>query len=390
MGGLSNLLSGHLVFRPRDSAEAHRAATPLELFFDLVSVIAIAAAAAGLHHAVAEGHAMEGLLRYLLAFFAIWWAWMNYTWFASAYDDDSVAFRLLTMVIMFGALIMAAGQTALFTQLNLTVVILGYVVMRVGMIVMWLGAARGDAARATTAKRYAAGIGVAQIYWLALPLLLTLGLPLGLLVLIGVALELAVPAFAERAAATPWHRHHIVERYGLLTIIVLGEALLAGSVAISTATTDGLSFGLIWMAFCGVIITFALWWLYFCKEDHLTSPKLSRALAWGYGHYIVFGAGAAVGAGLAVQVELATHHAHTTQMAGDMAVALPMAAYLLGLWLVRDRHHATGTALLLLPAMAVVCVICAVLPFSMTLLAVAGAATVWLRNHPASPAYING
>ncbi len=389
MGGLSDLLSDHLVFCPRDSAEAHRAATPLELFFDLVSVIAIAAAAAGLHHAVAEGHALEGLPRYLLAFFAIWWAWMNYTWFASAYDDDSVAFRVLTMIIMFGALIMAAGQTLLFTELNLTVVIIGYVIMRIGMIAMWLGAARGDPERARTARRYAAGIGIAQIFWLVLPLLLALGLPLALLVVIGIALELAVPVFAERAATTPWHRHHIIERYGLLTIIVLGESLLAGSMAISTATAEGLSPGLIWMAFCGIIITFALWWLYFCKEDHLTSTRVSRALSWGYGHYIVFGAGAAVGAGLAVQVELATHHAHTTQMAGDMAVALPMAAFLLGLWLVRDRHLASGTALLLLPAMALVCVICAVLPFSMTLLAAAGAVTVWLRNHPASPTHIN-
>ena len=72
--------------RARSPHEAHRTATPLELLFDLVFVVAIAQAASGLHHAIAEDHAMAGLIGYLMVFFAIWWAWMNFTWFASAYD----------------------------------------------------------------------------------------------------------------------------------------------------------------------------------------------------------------------------------------------------------------------------------------------------------------
>jgi len=65
---------------PRSPHEAHRTATPLELFFDLVFVVAIAQAAAELHHAVSEAHAVQGLMGYLMVFFAIWWAWMNFTW----------------------------------------------------------------------------------------------------------------------------------------------------------------------------------------------------------------------------------------------------------------------------------------------------------------------
>jgi low temperature requirement protein LtrA len=67
----------------RSPHEAHRVATPLELFFDLVFVVAIAQAAGGLHHAIAEGHVGDGIVGYLMVFFAIWWAWMNFTWFAS-------------------------------------------------------------------------------------------------------------------------------------------------------------------------------------------------------------------------------------------------------------------------------------------------------------------
>src|SRR3990167_4651566 len=87
----------------RDPNEKHRTATPLELFVDLASVIAIAAAAAGLHHGVAEGHTKEAVFTFLLAFGSTWWAWLNYTWFASAYDDGSRVFRILTFIFLAGA-----------------------------------------------------------------------------------------------------------------------------------------------------------------------------------------------------------------------------------------------------------------------------------------------
>ena len=91
----------------RDPTEAHRASTPLELFFDLSFVVAVAAGAAELHHGLAEGH-LGTLLGYAFVFFAVWWAWMNYSWFASAYDTGDVVFRLLTFVIMAGVLVLAA------------------------------------------------------------------------------------------------------------------------------------------------------------------------------------------------------------------------------------------------------------------------------------------
>jgi low temperature requirement protein LtrA len=66
----------------------------LELFFDLCFLVAVAQASAGLHQAISDDHIGEGTLGYLLVFFAIWWAWMNFTWFASAYDIDDLAYRL--------------------------------------------------------------------------------------------------------------------------------------------------------------------------------------------------------------------------------------------------------------------------------------------------------
>ena len=152
----------------RDVHQPHRAATSLELLFDLVTVIAVASAAAGLHHAIAGGHATEGIVRFTMAFFSIWWAWMNYTWFASAYDNDDVLFRLLTLAIMGGALAIASGIELFFKSLDLTMVVTGYLIMRVGMVVLWLRAALGDPARRTTALTYALGIALVQVYWAGL------------------------------------------------------------------------------------------------------------------------------------------------------------------------------------------------------------------------------
>jgi len=97
--------------RPRDPSEAHRVATPLELLFDLCFVVAIAQVAARLHHAIAEDHVGAAIPLFAMTFFAIWWAWMNFTWFASAYDTDDVPYRLLTLLQIVGVLILAAGMS---------------------------------------------------------------------------------------------------------------------------------------------------------------------------------------------------------------------------------------------------------------------------------------
>src|SRR6478672_8126584 len=112
---------------PRSPHEHRRAATPLELLFDLVFVVAIAQAGQGLHHAIAESHPLDGLASYAMVFFAIWWAWMNFTWFASAYDCDDVPYRLAVFVQITGALVMAAGISVMFEEGDYRAVTLGYV-----------------------------------------------------------------------------------------------------------------------------------------------------------------------------------------------------------------------------------------------------------------------
>jgi low temperature requirement protein LtrA len=341
--------------RARSPHETHRAATPLELFFDLVFVVAVAQAASSLHHGLAEDHVWESIVGFIRVFFGIWWAWMNFTWFASAYDTDDVPYRLAVFVQIAGALILAAGVPAAFDEGNFTVVILGYVVMRLSLVAQWIRAGRSDPAHKETAYRYAIGVIACQIAWVSLLFFPALG---GIAFPILVVAELLVPVWAERKGPTPWHPEHISERYGLFTIIVLGESILSASLAIQSASTgEGNTFSpdLLPIIFGGLLIVFAMWWLYFDQPIQLShSSSVLTAFAWGYSHYFIFAAAAAVGAGLAVVMDQVTHHAEINATVAGLTVAVPVIIYLMGLWALHQQPHSKRlTDPVLFPATAV-------------------------------------
>src|SRR5215212_6028812 len=340
-----------MVARPTD--EEHRSATVLELFFDLCFVVAVAQAAAALHHEVADGHVGDGVVGYATVFFAIWWAWMNFTWFASAYDTDDVPYRLTTLVQIAGALILAAGVPDAMAGGDLAVITLGYVVMRLAMVTQWLRAAGSDRPHRRSSLRFAAGIAAVQVGWV-LRLLLPEGPGYaGFLVL--AAAELAVPIWAERAAPTTWHPRHIAERYGLFTLIVLGECVLSSTLAIQTALDEDAALGdLATTAAGGLLTVFAMWWLYFAKEAHEFLTSLRAGIVWGYGHYLVLASAAAVGAGLAVNVDFVTHHAAIGPRGSAAAFTIPVALFLLAVWALQVRpHHLARWHGALAPATAV-------------------------------------
>lgn len=177
--------------RARSADERARSSTELELLFDLCFVIAVAQAAAAFEHEVTSGRIGHGVLGYAMVFFAIWWAWMNFTWFASAYDTDDVFYRLLTLVQIGGALIMAAGAARALDDSDFVLVAMGYVVMRLAMVAQWLRAAYSDRERRTSSLRYAAGIFLIQIGWVIVAFGVIPDLPVAFVVLaVG---ELAIP-----------------------------------------------------------------------------------------------------------------------------------------------------------------------------------------------------
>lgn len=343
--------------RGRD--EAHRVASPLELFFDLCFVVAIAQAGVQLVHSVAEAHAAEGILNYAMVFFAIWWAWMNFTWFASAYDNDDALYRVVTLVQIAGVLVLAAGVSKAFEDHDFLLVLLGYVIMRMALTVQWLRVARNaDGAERRMALRYAGGVLVCQVGWVGLVLLPESGRPW--LFLVMAIAEMCVPLVAEREYSTVWHPHHISERYGLFTIIVLGETIAAATIAVKVGVDENDALGeLLPIASGGLLIIFAAWWIYFVVPIHGHLSSSRKAFLWGYGHYLIFASAAAIGAGLEVAVEQAVGKAHISTLAASAAVTLPTALFLLTVWALHARHYKVGTAQqLVLPVTALAVALC--------------------------------
>jgi low temperature requirement protein LtrA len=131
----------------RNPLAVHRAASSLELLFDLTFVAAFALAAARFAHVLVEGHFAAGLIGFGLASFAICWAWINFSWFSSAYDTDDWIFRIAVMVQMTGVLVLAIGLPRMFASVehgahfDNSVMVLGYVIMRVALVFQWLRAA---------------------------------------------------------------------------------------------------------------------------------------------------------------------------------------------------------------------------------------------------------
>ena len=323
--------------RARDTDEPHRTSTPLELLFDLCFVVAVSQAARELSQSLALNHLASGIQGYLMVFFAIWWAWVNFTWFASAYDVDDVPYRLLTFVQIVGVLILAAGVPAAFREGNFTVATIGYVVMRVALVTQWLRAAHDDPVGRSAARRYALGVTVVQIGWIARLFVPHTAAEVAFYVL--AVADMIVPAFAEWGGrGTSWHPEHISERYGLFTLIVLGECVAAATIAMQEATTFGLSAAQIGVAAGGLLLIFSFWWWYF-EHPAEEGLRMSRNLAflWGYAHYFVFASVAALGAGLEVALE-STHHAtRVSPTTAGGAVAVAVSVYLLVTGFVLDR-----------------------------------------------------
>lgn len=325
----------------RDPDEEHRAATPLELLYDLTFVVAFGVAAEQFAHLLAAGHLASGLSGFSFAVFGICWAWINFSWFASAYDTDDWAFRLATMVQMVGVIILALGLPQVFHSIdegqavNNRVSVAGYVVMRVAMLFLWLRAARQNPERRRACHTYAATIGVSQAGWV---LLLAAHPSQGAFFVAAVPLvliELAGPVVAERGkGGTPWHAGHIAERYGLLTIITLGEGVI-GTVASLSAVVEsqGWSWDAALVAVAGTGLTFGMWWMYFTiPSAQVLRTHRERAFPWGYGHILIFGSIAATGAGLQVAAAYLVNETQIGATATVLTVVVPVAVYVFALF----------------------------------------------------------
>lgn len=348
--------------RPRDPGEDGRAASSLELFFDLVFVIAVSIAAMNLHDTLTAGHLSEGLAKYLMIFFAIWWAWMNFTWFATSFDTDDWLYRVMTIVQMGGVLILAAGIGPVFEDGNFLVLILGYILMRIVMIGQWLRASRhaGTARRATIV--YACGIGIVQVLWVAWMSIDDPTVSMACFIILVLA-EISIPIIAETRGTTPWHPHHITERYGCFTIIVLGESMLASANAVFGAFEDVEDIvALVSLGVLSLIVTAAMWWIYFWPPHHRAIGGISGSLKYGYGHYFIFAAAGAFSAGVGIEVDSQLGNSALDPALATFTVSVPITVFVLGVWMLAIRANAGGIVNTVVPSCALLVLLDPIIP----------------------------
>jgi len=355
----------------RDPLEKHRVATPLELLYDLVYVIAFGVAASQLAHLLSEGAVIPALGAYLFAIFGVSWAWMNFTWFASAYGNDDALFRVSTIIQMVGVVIFIFGLPLSFEaaahdkSANNLLLVIGYVVMRVPLIALWLRAAREDPERRRTAVAYAVTIAIAQVGWLLSAILpLPTVVVSALLVVLALAEMIAPVVIERRLGAAPWNPGHIAERFALLTLITLGEVVTSTTLAVGALIeAQGMSPAAAVIAAAGIVLAAALWWAYFLIPSRtLLQHWPTRIWAWRYAHLPMFGAIAAGGAGLHVAA-LAVEHDHGSLIMIALSIAIPVAAVILMVYLTWsllvksfDWAHVPMLLLCLMPLIAAVVV----------------------------------
>lgn len=199
-----------------------RRATWMELFYDLVFVVAVAALSSRLH----DDGSPTGILRFAGLFVPVWWAWVGHTIYAARFDTDDLVHRLATAAMMLAAAAMAV-QIPTAVGNGSAGFAAAYVGARVILVLLYLGArfsvpeARGVTSLYIMGFSLGAGLWAASIFtppparyalWAA-----------------GLVVDFATPWIGRMLGVLrrfPLDTSHLPERFGLFTIIVLGETIL--------------------------------------------------------------------------------------------------------------------------------------------------------------------
>lgn len=333
----------------RDPREEGRAGSALELIFDLVAVVAVSIAASNLEGLLAEGHVLAGVFTFGFAVFGITWAWNSYSQLLSAFDTDDWLVRLVTLVQMAGILILALGLAPMVASidagqaLNNQVMVGGYVLMRLGTIVLWARVARDSPAHRVTALRYIKALIVSQIGW-CLQAFLPLPAPVGLTIMaIWLIQEVTYPLWAERTGAIPRHPEHMGERLSAFVIITLGEVVLGTFTAVQAdlsehaaaaaqAGTPGASglgagglFDAVGIGAAGLGLAFGIWWIYFIvPTGEIFGARGGMQYSVSLLHIVLYAAIAAVGSGLHLAATFVEGEGGLSLIGVASAVAVPV------------------------------------------------------------------
>jgi low temperature requirement protein LtrA len=239
--------------------------TPLELFFDLVFVLALTQCTA----LMANYPTWEGVAQGLLVLGVLWWSWVGYAWLTSVVDPEEGAVRLVIFAAMAAFLVMALAVPEAFDD-SATLFACGYAVVRFAQIGLFLIASRDDPGLRQSTLGLAAGtaIGVGLIAAAAF----TDGAVQGSLWALALLLDVGEP-YVFGSEGWKLKPGHFAERHGLIIIIALGESI----VAIGVGAETGIDAGIVAAATLGVVVVASMWWIYFDVVALVAERRLASA-----------------------------------------------------------------------------------------------------------------
>lgn len=267
--------------RTLEPSARERHASWLELFFDLVFVLAVSQIA----HVLSEHTDSGGLLKYLALFVPVWWSWVGFTFYADRFETQEIIYR----VLMFAGMLAVTGFSLTlgnaFSATGDASFITCYVFLRLVLVALYARAAYYIPLVRAYSLQFIIGLGISAVL-----LLTSLLFPPPVRYVIwalALGLELVIPFFNLKATRiVPIDRSHIPERFGLFTIIVLGEAVIltangAGGVEWNFAT--------ITTACLGFAMAAAIWWINFdfVEDSAITSRALFPRFVYLYGHFFI-------------------------------------------------------------------------------------------------------
>ena len=239
--------------------------TPLELFFDLVFVLALTQCTA----LMAATPTWAGVAKGLAVLAVLWWSWGGYAWLTSVVDPEEGAVRLVLFASMAAFLVAALCVPEAFDDTALLFAC-AYAVVRVAHIALFVLASRDDPALRTSVTGLAGGTAVGV--GLLLAAAFTDGWMQGALWGLAILLDVGEP-FIFGAEGWKLVPGHFAERHGLIVIIALGESI----VAIGVGAEAGVDAGVVAAAILGIVVAAALWWLYFDVVALVAERRLSTA-----------------------------------------------------------------------------------------------------------------
>ncbi|HEY5999486.1 MAG TPA: low temperature requirement protein A [bacterium] len=245
------------LFKPpalQSGSERERHATWLELFYDLIFVGAVAQLAATFYGSYDFG----GLARFAFLSLPVWWAWAGHTFYLTRFDTDDAGHRLLTMAQMIAVAAMASNVAGAFGPSS-GAFALSYAAVRAVLVAQYLRAGHHLPEARPLTRRYSRGFGAAALIWALSVLFPPQARPLVWAAAIAVDFLTPITAGTIHSRFPP-HQMHLPERFGLFTIIVLGEAVVG---VVSGEGTGGLALVPALAGVMGLVIAFALWWGYF-------------------------------------------------------------------------------------------------------------------------------